>query len=92
MLGAEQKRHAADFVLWKLSKPGEPAWPSPWGDGRPGWHSECVVMSLGLLGEGFDLHCGGQDLRRRTGRTMVEDVFLAVLAEPRRRSPAISST
>ena len=61
--GAEFKRHPADFVLWKYSKPGEPAWPSPWGDGRPGWHSECVVMSLDLLGEGFDLHCGGQDLR-----------------------------
>jgi len=61
--GAEGKRHRADFVLWKLSKPGEPAWPSPWGDGRPGWHSECVVMSLDLLGEGFDLHCGGQDLK-----------------------------
>ena len=63
VFGAGQKRHPADFVLWKLSKPDEPAWPSPWGDGRPGWHSECVVMSLGLLGEGFDLHCGGQDLR-----------------------------
>ena len=61
--GAELKRHPADFVLWKYSKPGEPSWPSPWGDGRPGWHSECVVMSLDLLGEGFDLHCGGQDLR-----------------------------
>ena len=63
VLGADEKRHPADFVLWKLSKPGEPSWPSPWGDGRPGWHSECVVMSLDLLGEGFDLHCGGQDLR-----------------------------
>ena len=63
VFGADQKRHPADFVLWKFSKPGEPAWPSPWGEGRPGWHSECVVMSLGLLGEGFDLHCGGQDLR-----------------------------
>jgi cysteinyl-tRNA synthetase len=63
VFGAEQKRHPADFVLWKLSKPDEPSWPSPWGDGRPGWHSECVVMSLDLLGEGFDLHCGGQDLR-----------------------------
>ena len=61
--GADQKRHPADFVLWKFSKPDEPAWPAPWGDGRPGWHSECVVMSLDLLGEGFDLHCGGQDLR-----------------------------
>jgi cysteinyl-tRNA synthetase len=63
VVGAAQKRHPADFVLWKLSKPGEPSWPSPWGEGRPGWHSECVVMSLGILGEGFDLHCGGQDLR-----------------------------
>jgi cysteinyl-tRNA synthetase len=63
VFGAEQKRHPADFALWKLSKPDEPSWPSPWGDGRPGWHSECVVMSLDLLGEGFDLHCGGQDLR-----------------------------
>jgi cysteinyl-tRNA synthetase len=61
--GAELKRHPADFVLWKLAKPGEPSWPSQWGEGRPGWHSECVVMSLDLLGEGFDLHCGGMDLR-----------------------------
>ena len=61
--GAELKKHPADFALWKLAKPGEPAWPSPWGEGRPGWHSECVVMSLRLLGEGFDLHAGGQDLR-----------------------------
>ena len=63
VFGADHKRHPADFVLWKFSKPGEPSWPSPWGPGRPGWHSECVVMSLDLLGEGFDLHCGGQDLR-----------------------------
>ncbi|MEY4231092.1 MAG: cysteinyl-tRNA synthetase [Actinomycetota bacterium] len=63
VFGADQKRHPADFALWKLSKPGEPSWPSPWGDGRPGWHSECVVMSLDLLGEGFDLHCGGMDLK-----------------------------
>jgi cysteinyl-tRNA synthetase len=63
VVGSEGKRHPADFVLWKFSKAGEPSWPSPWGDGRPGWHSECVVMSLDLLGEGFDLHCGGQDLR-----------------------------
>ena len=63
VFGADEKRHPADFALWKFSKPGEPSWPSPWGDGRPGWHSECVVMSLELLGEGFDLHCGGADLR-----------------------------
>ncbi len=63
VFGAENKRNPADFVLWKMAKPGEPSWPSPWGEGRPGWHSECVVMSLDLLGEGFDLHCGGMDLK-----------------------------
>ena len=63
VFGASNKKHPADFALWKFTKPGEPAWPSLWGDGRPGWHSECVVMSLELLGEGFDLHCGGADLR-----------------------------
>ena len=62
VVGAEHKRDPADFALWKLAKPGEPSWSSPWGDGRPGWHTECVVMSLDLLGEGFDLHGGGQDL------------------------------
>ncbi|MCU4185875.1 cysteine--tRNA ligase [Acidiferrimicrobium sp. IK] len=56
------KRSPVDFVLWKLAKPGEPSWLSPWGDGRPGWHTECVVMSLDLLGDGFDLHGGGNDL------------------------------
>lgn len=61
--GAAEKRNAADFALWKFSKPNEPSWPSSWGAGRPGWHSECVVMSLELLGEDFDLHCGGMDLR-----------------------------
>jgi cysteinyl-tRNA synthetase len=58
----EQKHTPIDFALWKRAKPGEPEWPSPWGAGRPGWHTECVVMSLGLLGEGFDIHGGGQDL------------------------------
>ena len=62
IVGGDDKRHPADFVLWKLAKPGEPAWPSPWGDGRPGWHTECVVMSLDLLGDRFDLHGGGMDL------------------------------
>ncbi len=56
------KRSPIDFALWKAAKPGEPAWDSPWGAGRPGWHTECVVMSLDLLGEGFDLHTGGIDL------------------------------
>lgn len=59
----EEKRSPLDFALWKKAKPDEPSWPAPFGDGRPGWHTECVVMSLALLGEGFDLHCGGFDLR-----------------------------
>src|SRR5580698_9816096 len=59
----EDKRSPLDFALWKKAKEGEPSWASPWGDGRPGWHTECVVMSLDLLGEGFDLHGGGQDLK-----------------------------
>jgi cysteinyl-tRNA synthetase len=58
----EEKGSARDFALWKKVKPGEPSWPSPWGPGRPGWHTECVVMALDLLGDGFDLHGGGQDL------------------------------
>src|SRR5918996_872673 len=58
----EEKRSPIDFALWKKAKPGEPTWPSPWGPGRPGWHTECVVMSLDLLGEGFDIHGGGLDL------------------------------
>ncbi len=58
----EEKRSPVDFALWKAAKPGEPAWDSPWGEGRPGWHIECSAMSLGLLGEGFDLHGGGDDL------------------------------
>ncbi len=58
----EDKRSPLDFALWKKAKEGEPSWDSPWGQGRPGWHTECVVMSLDLLGEGFDLHGGGQDL------------------------------
>ncbi len=58
----EEKRSPLDFALWKKAKAGEPAWDAPWGAGRPGWHTECVVMSLDLLGDGFDLHGGGQDL------------------------------
>jgi cysteinyl-tRNA synthetase len=58
----DDKRAPIDFALWKKAKPGEPSWPSPWGPGRPGWHTECVVMSLDILGDGFDLHGGGQDL------------------------------
>ncbi len=58
----EDKENPLDFALWKSAKPGEPTWPSPWGDGRPGWHIECAAMSLAILGDGFDLHGGGSDL------------------------------
>ncbi|MGB7050293.1 MAG: cysteine--tRNA ligase [Acidimicrobiales bacterium] len=58
----EEKRSPLDFVLWKKAKAGEPTWPSPFGPGRPGWHTECVVMSLDLLGDGFEIHGGGFDL------------------------------
>ncbi len=57
------KRDPLDFVLWKAAKPNEPAWDSPWGKGRPGWHIECSVMSEHFLGEQFDIHGGGQDLQ-----------------------------
>ncbi len=56
------KEAPADFALWKAQKPGEPAWESPWGPGRPGWHIECSAMSMKYLGETFDIHCGGKDL------------------------------
>jgi cysteinyl-tRNA synthetase len=59
----EAKRDPLDFVLWKMSKPGEPSWESPWGAGRPGWHIECSAMSMALLGERFDIHGGGMDLK-----------------------------
>ena len=59
----EGKRDHKDFALWKLAKKGEPSWPSPWGDGRPGWHIECTAMSMDHLGEQFDIHGGGHDLR-----------------------------
>ena len=58
----ENKEHPGDFVLWKASKPGEPAWDSPWGKGRPGWHIECSAMALKYLGHPLDIHGGGQDL------------------------------
>jgi cysteinyl-tRNA synthetase len=58
----EAKRSPLDFALWKAAKPGEPSWGSPWGPGRPGWHIECSAMSLGLLGDDFDLHGAGSDL------------------------------
>ena len=59
----ESKRDPLDFVLWKAAKPGEPAWESPWGPGRPGWHIECSAMSVKLLGSHFDIHGGGMDLK-----------------------------
>jgi cysteinyl-tRNA synthetase len=58
----EQKQDPLDFALWKAAKPGEPKWPSPWGEGRPGWHIECSVMSAKYLGLPFDIHGGGKDL------------------------------
>lgn len=58
----ERKEHPMDFALWKSAKPGEPAWESPWGPGRPGWHIECSTMSLKYLGNSFDFHGGGSDL------------------------------
>lgn len=58
----ERKKDPLDFALWKKAKPGEPAWETPWGEGRPGWHIECSAMSNKLLGETFDIHAGGQDL------------------------------
>ena len=60
--GEDQKEDPLDFVLWKPKKEGEPSWPSPWGDGRPGWHIECSVMSKKYLGEQIDIHAGGEDL------------------------------
>jgi len=57
-----RKESPADFALWKAAKPGEPAWPSPWGEGRPGWHIECSAMSVKHLGEQIDIHGGGNDL------------------------------
>jgi cysteinyl-tRNA synthetase len=68
MLAATDSEHAAskkdvrDFALWKSSKPGEPAWPTPWGSGRPGWHLECSAMAAMYLGDNFDIHGGGLDL------------------------------
>ncbi len=59
---SEKKENPLDFTLWKAAKPGEPKWESPWGEGRPGWHTECVVLSREFLGETLDIHAGGNDL------------------------------
>jgi cysteinyl-tRNA synthetase len=61
-IGDERKRDARDFALWKSAKPGEPAWSTPWGEGRPGWHLECSAMATKYLGSTFDIHGGGLDL------------------------------
>lgn len=61
-LSKSEKRSKADFALWKSSKPGEPSWPSPWGEGRPGWHIECSAMASDKLGSQIDIHSGGIDL------------------------------
>lgn len=58
-----EKRSPNDFALWKTSKPGEPWWPSPWGNGRPGWHIECSVMASDICGDTLDIHTGGVDLK-----------------------------
>ncbi|CAE7516616.1 CysRS [Symbiodinium sp. CCMP2456] len=58
-----EKRSPNDFALWKASKPGEPAWESKWGPGRPGWHIECSVMATDVNGEYLDIHAGGEDLK-----------------------------
>lgn len=60
--GVDEKEDPLDFVLWKTKKEGEPSWPSPWGDGRPGWHLECSVMSKKYIGDVIDIHAGGEDL------------------------------
>ena len=60
---SDKKRNPGDFALWKAAKPGEPAWDSPWGKGRPGWHIECSAMSMKLLGKTLDIHGGGLDLQ-----------------------------
>lgn len=59
----ERKEDALDFALWKSAKEGEPSWPSPWGNGRPGWHIECSAMAKRYLGDTIDIHCGGSDLK-----------------------------
>ena len=74
----EEKRAPFDFALWKKAKPDEPAWPAPFGQGRPGWHTECVVMALALLGEGFSLHGGrgGPEVSRITRTNAAQAVAL----------------
>ena len=77
-----RKRHPADFALWKSVKPGEPTWPSPWGEGRPGWHIECSSMIRKLMGPVIDIHGGGQDLV--CSRTFSSRLLLTVQVTPLR--------
>jgi len=74
----EAKDDPLDFVLWKAAKPGEPAWDSPWGRGRPGWHIECSAMSTRCLGDHFDIHGGGMDLK------FLGDIIYEVMEKPER--------
>jgi cysteinyl-tRNA synthetase len=60
---SSEKRSPQDFALWKAAKPGEPAWDSPWGRGRPGWHIECSAMASRMIGSKMDIHTGGEDLK-----------------------------
>ncbi len=101
----ERKRDPLDFALWKSSKAGEPAWESPWGPGRPGWHIECSAMSMHYLGESFDIHGGGEDLifpttrmrllsprPRPTNRSCGAGSTTASLGWARRRCPSLGGT
>jgi cysteinyl-tRNA synthetase len=97
----ERKEDVLDFALWKAAKAGEPTWDSPWGPGRPGWHIECVAMALGILGEDFDIHGGGDDLAfphheneraeavgagKRFARTWVHNAMVQVAGEKMSKS------
>lgn len=77
--GDTEKQSKNDFVLWKASKPGEPFWASPWGQGRPGWHIECSVVASDILGPNMDIHAGGKLLRMYKSNSRVPECFLAKL-------------
>jgi len=81
----EAKDDPLDFVLWKAAKPGEPAWDSPWGAGRPGWHIECSAMSIAALGPSFDIHGGGADLQLGRHRLPVCPLLAAQRFRPHQR-------
>ena len=79
---AQEKRSPNDFALWKASKPGEPAWPSPWGPGRPGWHIECSAMASEIFGESIDIHTGVYTPNVCCVKAEVDLTFLATLFYP----------